>query len=143
MNCQVLELNNNNKSQQKKPKWKIFPNEVKYRVVVSLRSAKPVIAQVTFLTHSVFTEHCRADCYRPHMLCICDNSTVEIAFLFIAIVYFWSLMKEAYLVFSCVKDVKLKTLCFNCKDMSGYCSSWKWNDSPHQGQMLCGEVFHK
>lgn len=33
---------------------------------------------------------------------------VEIAFLFIAIVYSWSLMKEAHLAFSCVRDVKLK-----------------------------------
>lgn len=70
----TLKLNNNNKTWQKN-KWEIFPNEVKYNVVVSLRSAKPIIAQVPFLTHSVFTQHRRADCYRSRMLCVCDNST--------------------------------------------------------------------
>lgn len=100
----------------KKNKQEIFLNEVNYRVAVSLRSVKPVIAQVPFLAHSDFTQHCRADCSRAcvhvsvsvitaHLILWC---IAEIAFLFIAVVYFWSLMGKAHLVFSCVRDVKLK-----------------------------------
>lgn len=80
------------------------------------KKCKPSNCSSGILTHSGFTQHCRADHFRTcvhvsvsvitaHLILWC---IAEIAFLFIAAVYFWSLMKQAHLVFSCVKDVKLK-----------------------------------